>query len=180
MNPMDLPAWTRASIVMLDRVTPFIIVGAAGLILLLVSLVADGLFDLLDGALSATGLGSALTVFGAVGVICTANDLPSWSTYLISALVAIAVLVGVQLLIRNLRRGEDGTPSNPVGLYGTARSTITGSSGEVSLDGPNEIETRMAFSLERIEVGERIHVVDLQGTRVRVERAADATSPSDS
>jgi len=164
---------------MLDRVTPFIIVGAIGLVLLLVSVIADGLFELLDGALSATGLGSALTVFGAAGAIATANGLPSWSAYLIAAVVAVAVLVGVQLLVRSLRHGEDGAPSNPVGLYGTARSTITGSAGEVSLDGPREIETRMAFSLERIEVGERIHVVDLQGTRVRVERATDSPPSAD-
>lgn len=151
------------------RVVPFLIVGAVGLVLLLISLVADGLFDLLDGAVSATGLGSALTVFGAVGAIVTANGLPDWSAYLIAGAVGIAVLIAVQLLIRMLRRGEDGEPSSPVGLYGTARSTITVSAGEVSLDGPGEVETRMAFSLETIPPGTRIRVLEQQGTRVRVE-----------
>lgn len=160
---------------MLERVTPFLIVGAVGLVLLLVSFIADGLFDFLDGAISATGVGSALTAFGAVGAIVVANGLPEWSAYVVAAVVGILALVGVQLVVRNLRKNEDGAPSNPVGLYGTARSTITGSSGEVSLDGPNEIETRMAFSLEKIEPGTRIRVIELQGTRVRVERADGAT-----
>jgi len=159
---------------MLGAVVPFLIVGGVGLLLLLVSLFADGLFDLLDGAISATGVGAAFTVFGAVGAIVTANGLPPWSAYLIAGVVGVLAFVGVQLVIRALRRSEDGAPSSPVGLHGTARSTITGSSGEVSLDGPNEIETRMAYSLERIEPGERIRVVELQGTRVRVERAAPA------
>ena len=159
--------------------TTFLIVGAVGLVLLLVSLFADGLFELLDGALSATGIGSALTVFGAVGAIVTTTGLPDWSAYLIAAAVGIIVLIAVQLAIRSLRRGEDGIPSSPVGLTGIARSSITASSGEVSLDGPNEIETRMAYALERIEAGERIRVIELQGTRVRVERIA-AEPPADS
>lgn len=156
---------------------PFIIVGGIGLVVVLVSLFFGEVLDLLDGALSATAIGSAFTVFGAVGAIVIANGLPPWSAYLISAIVGIVVLVGVQLLIRAFRKSEDGTPADPTGLYGTARSTITISSGEVSLDGPNEIETRMAFSDSRIEMGARIRVVELQGTRVRVEPAAVSESP---
>jgi len=158
---------------------PFLIVGGVGLLFVIVSLVFDGLFDFLDGAVSATSLGSALTVFGAVGAIVTVNDLPTWSAYVISIVVGLLVLVGVQLLVRTLRRSEDGSPSSPVGLYGTARSTITPAAGEVSLDGPHEIETRMAFSLERIEPGTRIRVVELQGTRVRVEPAAASETALD-
>lgn len=151
---------------------PFIIVGGVGLLVVLISLVFGELFDLLDGAISATALGSAFTVFGAVGAIVFANDLPLWLSYVIAIAVGLAVLLAVQLLIRSFRRSEDGEPSSPLGLYGTARSSISASSGEVSLDGPHEIETRLAFADVRIETGTRIRVVEMQGSRVKVEPAA--------
>jgi len=157
--------------------TLFIIVGAVGLVIVLISLVFGEIFDFLDGAVSATALGSAFTVFGAVGAIVLANGLPVWTAYVISGIVGVLVLVGVQLMIRSFRRSEDGTPSSPLGLYGVARSTISTSFGEVSLDGPHEIETRLAFSDERIEAGSRIRVVELQGSRVKVEPASAATKP---
>lgn len=160
---------------------PFLIVGGIGLLLVLVSLVFDEILDFLDGAISGTAVGSALVVFGASGAIAVANGLPDWSAYVISAVVGIAVFVGVQLLIRMLRRSEDGTPSSPVGLYGVTRSTVTTTSGEVSLDGPHEIETRLAFADEVIPRDTRIRVLEQQGARVRVERAvplADDAPPA--
>jgi membrane protein implicated in regulation of membrane protease activity len=150
---------------------PFLIVGGIGLVLVIFSLMFDEILDFLDGALSGTAVGSALVVFGASGAIAVANGLPDWSAYLISAVVAIVVFVGVQLLIRSLRRSEDGTPSSPVGLYGVTRSNVSTTSGEVSLDGPHEIETRLAFADEPIPRDTRIRVIELQGSRVRVERA---------
>lgn len=157
--------------------TLFIIVGAVGLLIVLISLVFGEIFDFLDGAVSATALGSAFTVFGAVGAIVLANGLPAGSAYLISGVVGSLVLGGVQLMIRSFRRSEDGEPSSPLGLYGVARSTISASFGEVSLDGPHEIETRLAFADDRIEVGTRIRVIELQGSRVKVE-SASTSKPS--
>ncbi|MBD8103225.1 NfeD family protein [Plantibacter sp. CFBP 8775] len=156
--------------------TLFIIVGAVGLVIVLISLVFGEIFDFLDGAVSATALGSAFTVFGAVGAIVLANGLPPWSAYVISAVIGVLVLVGVQLMIRSFKRSEDGAPSSPLGLYGVARSTISASFGEVSLDGPHEIETRLAFSDTRIETGSRIRVVELQGSRVKVEPASSGAA----
>lgn len=150
---------------------PFLIVGGIGLVLVIFSLMFDEILDFLDGALSGTAVGSALVVFGASGAIAVANGLPDWSAYLISALIALVVFAGVQLLIRSLRRSEDGTPSSPVGLYGVTRSNVTTTSGEVSLDGPHEVETRLAFADEAIPRDTRIRVIELQGSRVRVERA---------
>jgi len=150
---------------------PFLIVGGIGLVLVVFSLMFDEILDFLDGALSGTAVGSALVVFGASGAIAVSNGLPDWSAYLISVVIAVVVFIGVQLLIRSLRRSEDGTPSSPVGLYGVTRSNISTTSGEVSLDGPHEIETRLAFADELIPRDTRIRVVELQGSRVRVERA---------
>src|SRR5690606_6083958 len=150
---------------------PFLIVGGIGLVLVIFSLMFDEILDFLDGALSGTAVGSALVVFGASGAIAVANGLPDWSAYMISAVIAVVVFVGVQLLIRSPRRAVVGTPSSPVGLYGVTRSNVSTTSGEVSLDGPHEIETRLAFADEPIPRDTRIRVVELQGSRVRVERA---------
>jgi len=160
---------------------PFLIVGGIGLVLVIFSLMFDEILDFLDGALSGTAVGSALVVFGASGAIAVSNGLPDWTAYLISAVVAVVVFVGVQLLIRSLRRSEDGAPSSPVGLYGVTRSNVTTTSGEVSLDGPHEIETRLAFADEPIPRDTRIRVIELQGSRVRVERAvplAEGAAPA--
>lgn len=162
---------------------PFLIVGGIGLLLVIFSLMFDEILDFLDGALSGTAVGSAFVVFGASGAIAVSNDLPDWAAYLIAAVVAVIVFIGVQMLIRSLRRSEDGIPSSPVGLYGVTRSNVTTTSGEVSLDGPHEIETRMAFADEPIPRDTRIRVVEQQGSRVRVERAVpladDPAAPAD-
>lgn len=157
---------------------PFLIVGGIGLLLVLVSLLFDEILDFLDGAISGTAVGSAFVVFGASGAIAISNGLPDWSSYLISGAIGIAVFIAVQLLIRSLRHSEDGTPSSPVGLYGVTRSNVTTTSGEVSLDGPGEIETRLAFADEPIPRDTRIRVIEMQGSRVRVERAV-STTPAD-
>lgn len=149
---------------------PFIIVGTVGLVVLLVSLAFGDVLDLLDGAVTGAGLGAGMAVFGAVGAIVTVSDGPVVLTYVLSGLLGLAVLVGVPVVVRALSRSDDGTPHSPLGLYGTARSTITTASGEVSLDGPHEMETRMAFADYQIALGSRVHVVDVQGTRVKVEQ----------
>lgn len=153
---------------------PFLIVGGIGLLLVLISLLFDEILDFLDGAISGTAVGSAFVVFGASGAIAISNGLPDWSSYLISGVIGVAVYIAVQLLIRSLRRSEDGTPSSPVGLYGVTRSNVTTTSGEVSLDGPGEIETRLAFADEPIPRDTRIRVIEMQGSRVRVERAVSS------
>lgn len=154
---------------------PFLIVGGIGLLLVLVSLLFDEILDFLDGAISGTAVGSAFVVFGASGAIAISNGLPDWTAYLLSAVIGALVFIGVQMLVRSLRRSEDGEPSSPVGLYGVTRSNVTTTSGEVSLDGPGEIETRMAFADEPIPRDTRIRVIEVQGSRVRVERAVPLT-----
>ena len=97
---------------------PFIIVGGVGLLVVLISLVFGELFDLLDGAISATALGSAFTVFGAVGAIVFANDLPLWLSSVIAIAVGLAVLLAVQLLIRSFRRSKGDWVRFWVWLFG--------------------------------------------------------------
>jgi membrane protein implicated in regulation of membrane protease activity len=150
---------------------PFLIVGGIGLLLVIFSLMFDEILDFLDGALSGTAVGSAFVVFGASGAIALANGMPDWGAYVLAGVIAVVVFIGVQLLIRSLRRSEDGIPSSPVGLYGVTRTNVSTTSGEVSLDGSHEIEARLAFADEPIPRDTRIRVLEIQGARVRIERA---------
>ena len=146
----------------------FVLIGAAGMLLLLVSLVVGELVDIGDGSLSTTSLGVGAVVFGAVGTIVTANDGPPWMAYLASALVGILAIVLAQALIRRLGATEDGAAVSLVGVYGTATTDVTPTSGEVTLDAASELERRLARSDEPIPAGSRVVVVEHSGSTVRV------------
>jgi membrane protein implicated in regulation of membrane protease activity len=155
----------------------FVIIGGVGLVLLLVSMLFGELLDLLDGALSGTGLGAGLTIFGASGLLVLANDWPVGFAYVIAGAAGLVAFVGVQLLVRRFQSSEDGTPSNPADLTGVARTRVTPSGGEVSLDGPHELESRLAFSDEEIPVGTTIRVTETHGSRVKVARLVASHVP---
>ncbi|UAJ80624.1 NfeD family protein [Leifsonia sp. ZF2019] len=156
----------------------FLIIGGVGLALLLISMLFGELLDLLDGALSGTGLGAGLTIFGASGLLVLANDWPVGFAYLIAAAAGVVTLIGVQLLVRRFQSSEDGTPSDPSDLTGVTRTRVTPNGGEVSLDGPHELEARLAYSDEEIPAGTVIRVVESHGARVKVARLASASIPA--
>ena len=144
----------------------FIIIGAVGLALLILSMLLGELFDLGDGLVSGTSLGVGGVVFGALGAIATTNDLPPWTAYVGSAVVAVAVMLFVRRVIRGLASSEDGAARDLVGMQGAVTSTITGGHGEVSLDA--ELERRLAWADQVITEGTRIVVLDEAAGRVRV------------
>lgn len=151
--------------------TPFLIVGGVGLVLLVISLIVGDVFDHLeigDGAISGTSLGIAAVVFGASGALTVSSGLDTGWAYVLAAVLAIAAYVLSLVVIRNLTKSSDGVPASAVGLSGVSRSPIDPAGGEVSLDGPSEIERRMAFSEQPIAEGTRIRVVEHTGTRVKV------------
>ena len=150
---------------------PFLIIGGVGVVLLLISLILGDIFDALeigDGAISGTGLGVAAVVFGASGALTTNAGLDLIWAYVLAAVIAVAAYLLTMLVVRNLSRSSDGTPASAVGLSGVATSTITGASGEVSLDGPHEVERRLAWADQTIAEGTRVRVIEQSGTRVKV------------
>ncbi|MCR2783320.1 MULTISPECIES: NfeD family protein [unclassified Microbacterium] len=151
--------------------TPFIIIGSVGLLLLIVSLVLGDVFDNLDfgdGAISGTALGVAAIVFGASGVFTVPSGLGGVWVYVLAAVFALIAYALAVLSIRKLSRSSDGTPVNTVGLTGVSRSPISPAGGEVSLDGPHEIERRLAYADGDIPEGVRIRVIEHGGTRIKV------------
>lgn len=161
--------------------TTFIIVGAIGLVLLLIALPLDDVLDLGDGAVSGTSLGAGAVAFGAIGAIVTANGLPTVWAYVLSLVFAALVMVGVQKLVGRLKATEDGQPRVLTGVQGivTAPVSPTGS-GEVSLDDPRELERRLAWADVTIPSGTRVVVVEQSGSRVKVTPlATPGTAPAD-
>ncbi|MRG58332.1 hypothetical protein GE115_00350 [Agromyces sp. CFH 90414] len=153
---------------------PFLIVGGIGLALLLVSLVIGDVLDHLgvgDGALSGTALAVGLVVFGASGAVVASTGLDLIWAYVLSIALAIVAYVVSVLAIRSLTRSSDGIPASAVGLTGVTTSPVTAESGEVRLDGPGEVERRLAFAETPLAAGIRIRVVAQAGARVKV--AAD-------
>ncbi len=155
----------------------FVIIGAAGLMLILISMVVGEFLEFGDGVLSGTSLGVGGLVFSAVGLITRANGLSDLWTYVGSASVALIVLALVQLTIKRLRDTEDGQPVSLDGVTGIAMSDISSTSGEVNLDHPREIERRMAWADEPISAGSRIKVIVHAGSRVKVVAAKFVTPP---
>lgn len=150
---------------------PFLIVGGVGLVLLLISLVLGDILDHLeigDGAISGTALSAGLVVFGAAGALTVTAGLDLVWAYVLAAVLAIVAYILSALLVRNLTRSSDGVPQSAVGLTGVATSDVSTAGGEVSLDGPGEIERRLAYSDVPIAEGARIRVIEHEGTRVRV------------
>ena len=166
----------------------FIIIGAVGLGALVLSLIFGDLFDGLDGGglISIPGIAIALVMFGAAGAITTSAGLPQIWAYVVAIGLGVIAYVIAALVVRSLSRSNDGVPRDVTGDTGIAMSRITGSSGEVSLDGVGEIERRMAFSAAPIDEGTRIRVVRVFGSRVEVEpltptvgaAAPDQTQPT--
>lgn len=153
------------------RLTIFLVVGGLGVVLLLVSLVVgDHLEGIGDGALSGTALGIAAVLFGGAGVATSAAELPTWSAYIVAVAAAAVSYFSVRGITRKLVGSSDGGPIDVTGLRGIATASITVEGGEVSLDGPREVERRLAYSEEPIPAGTRIRVVEMAGTRVKVER----------
>lgn len=157
----------------------FIVIGAIGLLLLLVALPLGDVFDIGDGALSGTSLGAGALAFGAIGSIITANGLPTVWAYVASAVFALVVILGVQKMVARLRASEDGQPLVLTGVQGLVTSPVGPTrNGEVSLDDVRELERRLAWADDEIPAGTRIVVVEQSGGRVKVARTG-APGPVD-
>ena len=159
---------------------PFLIVGGAGLVILLISLILGDIFDhfeIGDGAISGTALGAAAVVFGAAGALTTTAGLDLVWAYVLAIVLATVAYVFALLIVRRLSKSSDGVPQTVVGLTGVSRSEISPAGGEVSLDGAYEVERRLAYSDAPIAEGVRIRVVEHVGTRVKVVAEAAPDSP---
>ena len=152
--------------------TGFLIIGGIGLVVLVASLVFGELFDLPDigdVGISSTALAAALTTLGTVGVLATSLGASTGVAIGAAAVAGAAAAFAAQKAINALVRSSDGDTSHElVGLEGSLTATTTPASGQVRLDDPREVESRLAWSDTELPPGTRVRVVASAGSRVKV------------
>lgn len=152
----------------------FTIIGGIGLLLLVVSLVLGEVFGELsfgDVGLSGSAIGIGAVVFGASGVIAVANSLPTVWTYVFAVAFAVISAAFAQVLINRLADSEDAPPPPLEGAFGVLTATTGPDGGEVRLEGVRDLESRLAWADEVLDAGQRVVVVGVSGSRVRVTKA---------
>jgi len=168
------------------ELTVFTVLGIAGLVLLVASLILGEVldsFDILDFGCSSATIGTAFTVFGFVGEIVRQTHLPSWLVWVIATALSLAVGFAVQRIINRIEKAETGVANySIVGMQGEVTVRVTNKSGEVKLEDHRELESRLARmanykdSSNEIPKGTRVVVLEQKGVHAIVEPVETAFS----
>lgn len=154
--------------------TVFLVVGAIGLVLLVLSFVVGEVFESFeigDGGISGLAVGIGAVVFGASGVLALSSDLAVVWAYVIAVGFALVAGAVAQLLINRLAASEDAPPPPLEGAFGVLTATTGPEGGEVRLEGVRDLESRLAWADDELPAGTRVVVVGVSGSRVHVQRA---------
>lgn len=169
----------------------FLVLGIIGAILLLLSLLLDGLFDIFDfgdGPLSLTTIAAFTTIFGFTAFALVGSGL---DTPIAGVLGAVAGLLGgfvawwLARVMRNAESTTSVTTSELRGLEGLVVLAIPGGPGfgEVALTRHGERVSLAASAAHAIPRGTRVTIIEtLTPTSVLVaesDLAAGAPEPSD-
>lgn len=166
----------------------FLIIGIVGAVLLLISVLLDGIFeafDFGDGPLSLTTIAAFTAIFGFSSFALVGAGL---STPVAGGLGAVAgVLGGVAAwwLSRAIRGAESSTAVSGEELVGSQASVVlaipAGGLGEVALVRHGERVSLSATADTAIPRGSLVRIVNtITATSVRVEPLIDDPSPSNS
>ncbi|MFX0539519.1 NfeD family protein [Ornithinimicrobium sp. Y1847] len=155
----------------------YIIVGGIGAFLLLASMIFDGLEEVTglvdtaaEGVLSLVAVGSAATIFGAVGFIASGLGATPLLTVVLAVVLAVLVWYAVARAIRAAKRSSRRgvTRSYLVGDTGVTTHETDGTHGEVRLDAPDG-GVRLARSAgPRISADTKVRIVAMDGAKVVV------------
>jgi len=161
------------------ELTVFTILGIAGVVLLLASLIVGEVLDcidILDFGYSTAAIGSALAVFGLVGETVRQTRFPLVLVWVLSIAVSFLVGLAVQRIINRVEKAESGVADySIVGMQGEVVVRVTDSSGEVKLDDHRELESRLAriahyrTAEPEIPKGTRVVVLEQNGVHAIVE-----------
>ncbi len=157
--------------------TAFLIIGIAGAILLLISVLLDGIFEVFDfgdGPLSLTTIAAFTAIFGFSAFAAVGAGVPGSVASIIGA---VAGLVGGALawwLSRLIRSAESSTTVSSGELVGSEASVVLGipigGLGEVALVRHGERVSLSASAATAIPHGARVRIVQtLTANSVRVE-----------
>lgn len=164
----------------------FLIIGIVGGVLLLISLVLDGIFDAFDfgdAPLSLTTIAAFTAIFGFTAFALVGAGLP---TPLAGTLGAVAGVIGgaaAWWLSRLIRSAESSTAVSGEELVGSAASVVlaipAGGLGEVALVRHGERVSLAATADTAIPRGAQVRIAQtITATSVRVEPAPAAAPPT--
>lgn len=164
--------------------TAFLVVAGVGAVLLVISMVLDGVadviglaggFEMADGLFSTTAIGAALTLLGATGYVTLASGGGVLLALGLGSVLGGAVMVLVSRLVKAMKARITPVPVLAAGARGKAVGAIRGV-GEVLVDG--ELNKRLARTTgPAIDDGARVLVVDREEPYLIV--IADETSRED-
>jgi len=161
--------------------TVFTILGIAGVMLLLASLIVGEIldsFEIFDFGCSSATIGAAFAVFGLIGEIVRQSHLPTALVWVLALVVSAAVGFAVQRIINRIERAETGVANySIVGMQGEVTVRVTDKSGEVKLEDNRELESRLARvanykNTNEIPKGTRVVVLEQKGVHAIVEPVA--------
>lgn|GEM_PF-4468151 len=129
----------------------FIVVGSAGVVLLLLSAFlgsiaqgVDSCLDFLHVGISSAALAVAMAIFGAAGTIAWMSTDSAWLAAVIAVVAAAVMAVVSHRLISAADVDKGRANRSVVGLLGTVTSPVSVTVGEVRLDDRREVETYLA------------------------------------
>lgn len=155
----------------------FLIIGIVGAVLLLISLVLDGIFDALDfgdGPLSLTTISAFTAIFGFTAFACVGAGMSSPVAGALGALAGVLGGAAAWWLSRLIRSAESSTAVSGDELVGAQASVVlaipAGGLGEVALVRHGERVSLAASSDVAIPRGSLVRITQsITATSVRVE-----------
>ncbi|MDR1768184.1 MAG: hypothetical protein LBR32_07140 [Propionibacteriaceae bacterium] len=150
-------------------------IGAVAVVVAVLSLALDGVFDLPDFEwFSTTGLGAGVAMFCFTAGLSQAAMAPAAMSYAIGAVAALIVMFGSSWLLYKLRHAgtdADSSVATAIGKFGSVVVPIeVGRTGQVSLTVGGETVQLNAVAEEDIALSQPVRVVDVVSpTCVKVE-----------
>lgn len=157
----------------------FLAIAAVGAVLLLSSMVFDGLFELFGGfdffggLLSTTSIGLSATLFGANGYFLLHNGSS------LSAAIGFGILwigIGITLAVfleRWIISKTEKVHHNIVGERGTALTKVDSKLGKVQVNHYSEANARFAFSDSDIPAGAEVVILEEVDGKVKVQAVTE-------
>lgn len=147
-------------------VAMFVTIAGIGVLLLLLALIFDSIFDFDDGPFSLTGIGSFLGAFGFSGWIALSSGLGVGWSALIGGIVGILCWVAAFYIVK-LLRGKEPESISVEGYVGQSARVTTAireaGIGEVVLNLRGEMLHLVAYADQPIALGKEVEIVSVRG-----------------
>lgn len=165
----------------------FLVIGIVGGVLLLVSLLLDGIFDAFDfgdGPLSLTTIAAFTAIFGFTSFASVGAGMPTSAAAVVGALAGLVGGLAAWWLSRFIRSAESNTAVSGSDLVGAEGAVVlaipAGGLGEVAVIRNGERISLSATAAAPVARGSAVRVIQtITSTSVRVEPIVAEAEPSD-